>query len=240
MSRPRRPRFRRSVSEDLYIVMPAFDLKDQTASFQIVINPLVNWIWVGFGIMALGTGIALLPERALEFAIARLPAGAAATTPLVLLLLLLLPVSIAAQHVESAQTVMTVPRSETEKELYRSLICMCGTCGRQLVGVCACGYAAQMREEISNLVNQGKTKEDVIQYYIAKYGSQEPLAAPIDKGFNRLAWFLPYLVGVGGAVAVGLVAIRWSRRPARAAVNSTRELDGELETRLDDELRNLD
>ena len=52
---------RRGVSEDLYIVMPAFDLKDQTASLHVVINPLVNWIWVGFGVMALGTGIALLP-----------------------------------------------------------------------------------------------------------------------------------------------------------------------------------
>ena len=43
---------RRSVAEDLYVVMPAFDLKDQSASLHIVINPLVNWIWVGFGIMA--------------------------------------------------------------------------------------------------------------------------------------------------------------------------------------------
>ena len=54
--------------------MPAFDLKDQSASLHVVINPLVNWIWVGFGIMALGTGIALLPERAYSFAVARAPA----------------------------------------------------------------------------------------------------------------------------------------------------------------------
>ena len=47
---------RRGVAEDLYIVMPAFDLQDQSASLHIVVNPLVNWIWVGFGVMALGTG----------------------------------------------------------------------------------------------------------------------------------------------------------------------------------------
>ena len=34
------------------------------------VNPLVNWIWLGFGIMALGTGIALLPERSYAFALA--------------------------------------------------------------------------------------------------------------------------------------------------------------------------
>jgi cytochrome c-type biogenesis protein CcmF len=67
---------RRSVAEDLYIVMPAFELKDQSATLEIVINPLVNWIWLGFGIMALGTGIALLPERAFTFAAARLPVAA--------------------------------------------------------------------------------------------------------------------------------------------------------------------
>jgi cytochrome c-type biogenesis protein CcmF len=75
---------RRSVSEDLYVVMPAFDLKDQTASLQVVINPLVNWIWVGFGVMALGTGIALLPERTFNFALARLPATAEAAAVLLL------------------------------------------------------------------------------------------------------------------------------------------------------------
>ena len=32
-----------------------------------------------------------------------------------------------------------------------------------------------------------------------KYGSQEVLAAPIDKGFNRLAWLLPYAVGRASA-----------------------------------------
>ncbi|MCX6539141.1 MAG: heme lyase CcmF/NrfE family subunit [Acidobacteria bacterium] len=68
---------RRAIAEDLYLVMPAYELKDQSMSLQVVINPLVSWIWMGFGILVLGTGIALLPERAFEFAIGRAPAGAA-------------------------------------------------------------------------------------------------------------------------------------------------------------------
>ena len=65
---------RRTVAEDLYLVMPAYELKDQSMSLQVVINPLVNWIWFGFGIMVLGTGIALLPERAFAFALGNVPA----------------------------------------------------------------------------------------------------------------------------------------------------------------------
>jgi cytochrome c-type biogenesis protein CcmF len=60
--------------------MPGFDLKDQSVSLQIVVNPLVSWIWVGFGLMALGTLIGLLPEQVYSFAAARVPAGTAPTT----------------------------------------------------------------------------------------------------------------------------------------------------------------
>ena len=76
---------RRAIAEDVYIVLPAFDLKDQSASLHVVVNPLVNWIWLGFGIMAIGTGIALLPERAYSFAIARAPEGTATSTVALLL-----------------------------------------------------------------------------------------------------------------------------------------------------------
>jgi cytochrome c-type biogenesis protein CcmF len=67
---------RRTVAEDLYLVMPAYDVNDQSMSLQVVVTPLVNWIWMGFGILVLGTGIALLPERAFTFALARVPAEA--------------------------------------------------------------------------------------------------------------------------------------------------------------------
>jgi cytochrome c-type biogenesis protein CcmF len=70
---------RRTVAEDLYLVMPAYELKDQSMSLQVVINPLVNWIWGGFGILFVGTGIALLPERAFAFALGRVPAEAGTT-----------------------------------------------------------------------------------------------------------------------------------------------------------------
>jgi cytochrome c-type biogenesis protein CcmF len=78
---------RRSPSEDLYIVLAGYDTQTQSATFQIVVNPLVNWIWVGFGVMVFGTGIALLPESAFAFAAAKVPSGAV-TTGLLLFALL--------------------------------------------------------------------------------------------------------------------------------------------------------
>ncbi len=237
---------RRSISEDLYIVMPAFDLKDQSVSLHVVINPLVNWIWVGFGIMALGTGIALLPERAYSFAVARLPAEAATTTTVLLALLFVggLASPARAQHSESGTTVPVVARSPLERAMQKKLICMCGDCGRQLLSACQCSYAFRMRAELAQLVADGKSEQDIVDYYMAKYGSQEPLAEPIDRGFNRLAWAVPYLLGAGGLALVGSVAVKWSRRrdteDARPAGGDDRVADAELESRLDDELRDLD
>jgi hypothetical protein len=88
----------------------------------------------------------------------------------------------------------------------------------------------------------------VLQYYIKKYGSQEPLAMPVDRGFNRLAWLLPYMLGTGGLLVIGFAVLKWSRHPSNTvttaapapAAPSNEAADKELEARLDDELRDLD
>ena len=232
---------RRAVSEDLYLVLGSYDASTQEATYKIVINPLVNWIWFGFAVMALGTGLALLPESAFAFAAAKLPAGAVTTS--LLLLLVLLPAPVRAQHVENPQAVIIVPKSQLEKDMQSEIICMCGTCGRKRIGECTCSDAAAMREEVAKLVAEGKTREQIYAYFIAKYGSQEPLASPIDEGFNRLAWFFPYLIGATGAASIAVVAFRWSRRETAADAAPTVQDAGEdpaLRERLDDELRDLD
>jgi cytochrome c-type biogenesis protein CcmF len=235
---------RRKFEGDLYLNMHNFQVADQTASLEITINPLVNWIWLGFAVMALGTGIVLLPERTFAFAMAKFPAPEAATTAGVLLLMMSLAAPAFAQHTETGGSVPVEVYSPAERELQRDIICMCGTCGRKNLAECTCSKAAEMRTELSGLVKAGKTREDVIQYYVAKYGSQEPLAAPIDKGFNRLAWLFPYAIGGVAAIGGAFVVRKWSRRsydepqvPQHVAAPAE---DAALQARLDRELENLD
>ncbi len=238
---------RRSFAYDLYVVLAGFDAEQQSATFHVVVNPLVNWIWAGFAILALGTLLALLPERALAVASVKVPeAAATSSTTSVLLLAALLgsaafPHVAHAQHVEGASTVV-VPMSAFEREIQNDIVCMCGTCGRKRIDECTCGKAEEMRIEVAGLVKQGYTREQVLDYYVQKYGSQEPLAMPIDKGFNRLAWAVPYGLGVFGAALAGVTALRWSRKRHELedapAVAST---EGDAwQTKLDEELRDLD
>jgi cytochrome c-type biogenesis protein CcmF len=233
---------RRTPGEDLYLVMPAYDLKDQSASLQIVVNPLVNWVWVGFGVMALGTGIALLPERTFAFALAKLPAEVATTATLFFLLVFGLGQPVfAQQHQENPQGVISAPRNALESELRADMGCTCGTCAHEPLSKCTCGTADGMRKALRAQIDQGKNRDEIVAHFAGIYGGHQFLSSPLDQGFNRLAWLFPYLLGGAGIVFTALKARKWSRRPAAAAAGTLQaDEDPVLQARLDEELQNLD
>ena len=47
--------------EDLYVILAGYE-KD-FATFKVLVNPLVIWLWIGGGIMILGTIVVVLPDR---------------------------------------------------------------------------------------------------------------------------------------------------------------------------------
>ena len=51
-----------SLRHDLYIVLAGWDAQ-QTATFKAYLNPLVKWIWIGLAVLALGTILAMFPDR---------------------------------------------------------------------------------------------------------------------------------------------------------------------------------
>ena len=206
-------------------------------------NPLVNWVWFGFGIIAIGTGIALLPERAFSFATAKVPADAAASTA-ALVLAVLLSATLSAQSGSEPRQVAVAHLKPLEKQMQGEILCMCGGCKSPLndCPMLYCHKREPEKAELHDLVEQGKTRDEIVTSFIQRYGGQDVLGAPVDKGFNRLAWLFPYLVGAGSAVTVGLVAVRLSRRsqvPADAG-DATDANDAAIAERLDDELRDLD
>ena len=57
---------RRSVGEDLYITLGSYDEARRAVALKLVINPLVDWMWLGFLVMAFGALLILAPARAAE------------------------------------------------------------------------------------------------------------------------------------------------------------------------------
>ncbi|HTM31007.1 MAG TPA: heme lyase CcmF/NrfE family subunit [Vicinamibacterales bacterium] len=242
---------RRSFAEDLYIVMPAFELQDQTASVEVHINPLVNWVWFGFGILAVGTGIALLPERALSFAMAPLPAHAA-TTAVLLLALLLAPALAYAQHVVDPKASQLQVFSSDVRDVTKKLACWCGGCSKLPVGECACGHCAMVKGEVTEMLKEGASNDAVLAHYTnppaahiddAVHRGQSGnslLSMPPAVGAGRLVYVVPVVLGLGGLFLAISLALRWSRRPVVAGAAGMLDEDDSLRSRLDDELRDLD
>jgi len=78
------------------------------------------------------------------------------------------------------------------RELY------CPVCENIPLDVCPTTACAQWRDLIRQMLAQGKSKEEIKQYFVAQYGDRV-LAEPPRTGLNWLAYGLPpvvFLVGV--------------------------------------------
>ena len=53
---------RPNLKEDLYIVLSSLE-PDGLAAFQVIINPMVIWLWIGGGVLLVGTLIATWPPK---------------------------------------------------------------------------------------------------------------------------------------------------------------------------------
>jgi cytochrome c-type biogenesis protein CcmF len=232
---------RRAPGEDLYIVLADYNAPAQSGTYTVTVNPLVNWIWFGFAVMAIGTGIALLPDRAFAFAAVKIPEGAVTTS--LVLLIALVPTAGFAQS-STVPTGSTVPDSKTalRKQIEGDIMCTCGC--RVSMANCPMGPSCHGLQTLGAKLDafsaKGMTREQIRDAMVADHGGQDILTAPIDTGFNRLAWFFPYAIGVVGAVGIVVAAKRWSRADAPAASPSPTPQDAALKERLDDELRDLD
>jgi len=97
--------------------------------------------------------------------------------------------------------------------------------------------ARQIEAFISARIAAGDSKSQIKDRLVAEYG-QQILAAPPKKGFNLLAWLLPFVALFGGGLVVGLLAWRWSH--AREPGPPAAQLSPALERRVDEELARFD
>ena len=120
------------------------------------------------------------------------------------------------------------------------VLCDCG-CHPQSVAACACGRAAELREEMRAMVVGGMSGDAVIASYVAKHGAKI-LIAPDAEGFNLLAWLGPLAMLLIGIVAIVLLFRRWSPKKGDVAGEAIRpELspDDPYVTKLRRELEDL-
>ena len=73
-----------------------------------------------------------------------------------------------------------------------------------------------MKAEIRQMLNEGQVREDIMGYYIGKYGEQI-LSAPTKEGFNLLAYIFPGFMMLFGAGVIFLSLRKWRGIQAQRA-----------------------
>ncbi len=187
----------RTAREDLYVVLNGVDSQAGFANVKVVINPLVDWIWVGFMLLAFGTIIAYMPDRAyvLAGAAAKSDKTKAATTATLVIFMLVGLGSVARAQAPAMApmqgSLMHSARSPREQTLFSKYKCGCGTCTHSL-DQCEseCGSGEMRRVEIQGFVDRGLTDDQINDLEINKYG-EETLRLPLDKGYRRILYILP-------------------------------------------------
>ncbi len=89
--------------------------------------------------------------------------------------------------------------------------CQCGTCPLRPIATCGCGYADGMLAELHELVDSGQSDEQVMATLVARYDASVRIK-PEGSGLGLAAWAAPILLLTVGAVGVGSVLSRWTRR----------------------------
>lgn len=93
---------------------------------------------------------------------------------------------------------------------------MCGTCDRQTLHECTCGFAQKEREAIRMRLKAGASADQIVADYVGRFGTQA-LNEPPDTAFNRLIVIVPFAALGLGAVGLGFAGLRWKRRADAAA-----------------------
>jgi len=100
-----------------------------------------------------------------------------------------------------------------QKQLEKEFVAPC--CWNEAVATHQSAAAEEVKGEIRTLLSQGKTRDDVRAYMVAKYGDRI-LIIPEAKGFNLMVWIFPAFMILAGLAAV-IVYLRRSRPGAVAA-----------------------
>jgi cytochrome c-type biogenesis protein CcmF len=264
-------------AEDVYLVLTGYDVDSGLANFRVYLNPLINFVWLGFLLLGLGTFICLVPQRLVDSLSPRprTRLGRAADLAVVLLAAGAVtfgmidqamaqdggerPVQVAQAGGEHQTTApgmgsegtgfahLERPESATATKLMKELVCLCGGCKREDIYSCKCGYAAQERKKVNDMLRganlateagQKQAYDRIVKSFVAYYGGEHVLGTPT----SSMSWILPTLAAVGGLGILLGVGYGWVRRGqsklGQMAVAPA--IDPAYADRLEDELRDVD
>ncbi|GEK10860.1 cytochrome c-type biogenesis protein CcmH [Pseudoalteromonas sp. McH1-7] len=134
-----------------------------------------------------------------------------------LILIVFMFVGFASEAAEDKYNFATPERAQTFRELTHEL--RCPKCQNQNIADSDAVVAKDLRDKVITLVNEGKSKQDVIDYMIDRYGYFVHYQPPVTPA-TIVLWVLPVVIIVLG---FGFIVFRQKRAAKKQDWNATDE-----------------
>ncbi len=103
------------------------------------------------------------------------------------------------------------PSADEINEVAKKL--SCPTCTGINVADCPTETCAQWRAKIGELLAEGESEQEILDYFAARYGDHV-LQVPPKRGFFVLVWVLPVVAILAGLAWLAYLMRGWSQRSA--------------------------
>lgn len=158
---------------------------------------------------------------------------------LIITLLLMFVFSSVSGLAQAKSVKLTPAQEQVANEI--DYLLRCPVCTGQSVAESNSEVAQQIKEKVREMLAEGKTKDEIIQYYVNRYGDWI-LNKPPVRGAGLVAWILPVVVLVLGlAVLVAFLKRGTRGRTAQEAgvggrnpVHRASDLDRQIQEKLKD------
>lgn len=152
-----------------------------------------------------------------------------------------------AQSETSHSSRLTGAHADLFKETSEELICQCGC--NLVLGQCGhinCPSAIPMRNKIEEMILAGRTKQEMLDWFMTEYRfegrppvGKAILSQPETRGFDLMAWIMPFLLFAVFAVVTVAVVMKFTRRKPDLASPPPSPAD-DYQRRIEDELKKIE
>ena len=121
-----------------------------------------------------------------------------------------------------------VPRPETLDQQVHDVASQlrCPVCQGESVADAPSTLAQQMRSVIRAQLASGKSKQQVIQYFLSRYSAQDIVWSPPWQGFTLLAWLVPIVLLLAGLALLVFIWRDWRLQSAILSPDNAPEMLG--------------
>ncbi len=140
----------------------------------------------------------------------------------------------------TAAPVQAGPELLSVSDISDELVCQCGC--TMILSNCShqeCGSREAMTAFIVREMERGQSGPRIIQTFVRQYGEQV-LSSPTKRGFNLIAWILPFAVILAGGAIIYAALKKWvwrSSLSATVARDEIEEIYDEYGRQLEQELK---